>query len=243
MKKIFDINFIITLILGIVVIGTVVTIFFVLLSTITTAGPSFIFSVINTIVIIVAVVIAYLTLSYNKSRNQSADFLTKSLSLLEKAHDLFNDRDENDFPKNDRLLWLSVARLIKTSQDTSELITEPSHKRIYNIELSYWRYKFSEILTVGDKHHTFPEEYFAEKPIDHHFKLGEGRSPLSLISLAFMYKFVKWPEGELDPLDGVEPFTEQEINKMITFGPEELGRHLLKTLTAIEDEKKTRKIE
>jgi len=243
MKKIIDINFVVTLLLGIVVIGTVVTVFYILLSTITTADPSFIFSAINTFVIIVAVVIAYLTLSYNKSRNQSADYLSKSLSLLEKAHDLFDDRDENGYPKNDRLLWLSVARLIKTSQDTSQLITEPSHKRIYNMELSYWRYKFSNILTVGDKHHTFPEEYFAEKPIDHYFKLGEGRRPLSLISIAFMYKFVKWPEGELDPLDGIEPFTEQEINNMITFGPEELGRHLLSTLTAIEDERKIREIE
>ena len=49
------------------------------------------------------------------------------------------------------------------------------------------------------------------------------RAPLSEKSLAFLYRFVRWPENMSDPLRDEPNFTDEEIERMRSFGPRGLG--------------------
>jgi hypothetical protein len=68
-----------------------------------------------------------------------------------------------------------------------------------------------------------PSSFYADKPEHMISHSSEARDPLSEKSLAYMYRFVQWPQEKVDPI-GEEPiFTDVEIDKMRTFGPRGLG--------------------
>ena len=62
-----------------------------------------------------------------------------------------------------------------------------------------------------------------------HFNVwsGDQRAPLSERSLAYLYRFIKWQEGEGDPVATLE-FTDEEVEQMRTHGPTGLGQLLTK---------------
>ena len=55
---------------------------------------------------------------------------------------------------------------------------------------------------------------------------GNIRDPLSEKSVAFLYRFIRWPETNRDPIGEEPAFTGEEIAKMQTFGPRGLGEFL-----------------
>lgn len=121
----------------------------------------------------------------------------------------------------DRLSWLSAARLIRTAEKLSEGITERNHRLIYREKREYWRTRLYTLIfptTEG-----LPASFYAEKPEHMLGYTGRVRSPLAEKSLAFLYRFVHWPENVPDPI-GQEPnFTDEEIERMRSFGPRGLG--------------------
>lgn len=166
----------------------------------------------------------------------SKSYLENAILLLERSYEVLSDLDLNGFPKNKRMNWLASARFLRASEKMKELITEEHHRNIYKEHLEYWRAKLHDLILPdqlgGDG---FPSTYFAEKP-EHMFVYGlKDQKPLSLKSLATLYRFVMPREFE-DRLTEVQKFTAEEIEKMCMFGPRGLG-HLLEAVEQIKEKR------
>ncbi|WP_048441059.1 hypothetical protein [Caenimonas sp. SL110] len=170
------------------------------------------------------VFLALVSLLLNRRREASKDYLESATDLIEKAYEVLNDRDDAGRPKNSRINWLTSARLLRKSEQIARRITDRSHVQIWKEKLEYWRGKLHDLILPGNE--GFPSSYYAEKP-DHLYAWSDDvREPLSLKSLAVLYRFVRWPAGHEDPLKDDEGFTEDEIQKMAMFGPRGLGELL-----------------
>lgn len=170
------------------------------------------------------VLVALVTLFLTRQRNQSEDYLENALDILEKAYDRLAVLDEHGRPLNKRLNWLTAARLIRTAQAIARKIDEESHREIWKEHLNFWRGRFYDLIFPNLE--GFPSDYYAEKPEHMLAYSGDTRDPLAMSSLAVLYRFIRWPKDVEDPIKGEEPFSEKEINKMVSFGPRGLGNLL-----------------
>jgi hypothetical protein len=172
------------------------------------------------------VLLALVSLLLNRRREASKDYLESASDLIEKAYEVLNDRDDAGRPRNSRINWLTAARLLRKSEEIAKRITDRSHVEIWKEKIEYWRGKFHDLIfpsTAG-----FPSSYYAEKPEHLYGWLDDDQEPLSVKSLAVLYRFVRWPEGHDDPLKNETGFSDEEIHKMAMFGPRGLGELLEK---------------
>lgn len=173
------------------------------------------------LLIAAGVLTALVTFIVNLGRARSEDLLEAATELLEKAYEKLAPQDDSIQPSNRRLAWLSAARLIVTAETLGKDITEPSHQLIYREKREYWRNRLYELIWPSIE--GLPSSFYAENP-EHMIAHSVGvRAPLSEKSLAFLYRFVRWPENTPDPLGNEPKFTDEEIQRMQTFGPRGLG--------------------
>ena len=176
------------------------------------------------LIIAAGVLVALLTFTFNLRRGRSEDLLKAATELSEKAYQLLAPTAGSDQPPNDRRSWLSAARLIRTAEKLGAPITEDSHRLIYQEKREYWRTRLYELIVPSID--GFPSSFYAEKPEHMIGYSGRVRAPLSEKSLAFLYRFVRWHEGLADPI-GEEPnFSDEEVERMRSFGPHGLGNLL-----------------
>lgn len=146
--------------------------------------------------------VAYRLFRANISRHQQEDkraeskvFLDESILLLNRAFETFTRLGDNP-PKNDRLLWLSTARLIVRFQGMRLLISEKDHLVIADENEEYIRLKFYTLL--GECKDEFTSSYF----------LPEGKpydgNVVARKSVAVVFDFSRWRENMADPLDNVD---------------------------------------
>ncbi|WP_143182271.1 hypothetical protein [Serratia fonticola] len=166
--------------------------------------------------ILLTVAVTLLTLIYNIRRHVSEDYCKEAREYLKKAFEVIKPKDGEDRPRNDRFLWLTCARFLKTSERFGEKIIMASHKDMYLEERQYWRVKFHEVIK------DFPSEYYAEKPEHLIMHNSSVRSPLAETSLYVIYNFTDWHEDYVDPLEDYR-FSEEDIDKMQVRGPRGLG--------------------
>ncbi len=171
-----------------------------------------------------SVLTALVAFLVNLRRARSEDVLEAATDLLEKAYEKLAPKEDSNQPSNRRLSWLSAARLIVTAERLGNDITEPSHQSIYREKKEYWRTRLYELIWPSIE--GLPSSFYAEKPEHMIGHSGDVREPLSEKSLAFLYRFIRWPEGTPDPLGSVPHFTDEEIERMVTFGPRGLGNLL-----------------
>ena len=84
---------------------------------------------------IVAAAITIWRFKRDYRRQASHDYQTASSRLLEQAFEAFDQKRSkqwNGLPEPDRLLWLTVARMIMESDETAREIREASHRTLYN---------------------------------------------------------------------------------------------------------------
>jgi hypothetical protein len=124
----------------------------------------------------------------------SEAFLSEAKALLEKTYELFSGEDDDAPPKNSRVLWLTVARMIVRYQKLKELITERPHIDIIDENEEFWRYKFYSLLDRNSE--ALSGNYF-RSPDDKH-----GGNKTDKKSIAVIFDFAAW-NGE-DPLKGVD---------------------------------------
>jgi hypothetical protein len=170
------------------------------------------------------VLLALVSLLLNRRREASKDYLESASDLIEKAYEVLNDRDDAGRPRNSRINWLTSARLLRKSEEIAKRMTDRSHLQIWKEKLEYWRGRFHDLIYPDAA--GFPSSYYAEKPENLFAWSDDDREPLSLKSLAVLYRFVRWPEGHDDPLKSDAEFSDEEIHKMATFGPRGLGELL-----------------
>ena len=157
---------------------------------------------------------------------ESKDFLDAATRRLEQAYSEMADRRSTEWmnlPAPDRLLWLSVARMIREGENTANQITEKSHQVLYEHAQTFWRGKLYDLLLPLNK---VPLTYFAETPDKALVQLGDDRAPISPKSLRVILDFSKWPKDTADPLQGVGEHSAEEIDRMQTFGPRSVGDYL-----------------
>jgi hypothetical protein len=170
--------------------------------------------------------VALAALLINLTRGRSHDNLMNTIDLLERAYQVLAQSDPSGVPPNRRENWIAAARFLKSAEDLSGQIVEPSHRRVYEDRLLHWRLRFHDLIQPTDE--GFPETYFAERTRDV-FAWGQRtRPPLALASLAVLYRFIRFPESYADPLKKEPLFSSEEIHRMKTFGPKALGRHLVR---------------
>lgn len=170
------------------------------------------------------VLIALVTFLANLNRARSQDVLEAATDLLEKAYEKLAPHGDSTQPSNRRLTWLSAARLIATAERLEKHLTEPSHQLIYREKREHWRTRLYELIFPSIE--GLPSSFYAENPEHMIAYSGQVRDPLSEKSLAYLYRFVRWPEGLPDPLGDESPFTDEEIDRMQSFGPRGLGNLL-----------------
>ncbi|HCF3751144.1 TPA: hypothetical protein NID23_005733 [Pseudomonas aeruginosa] len=171
------------------------------------------------------VLIALITLSYNQTRSLSEDYLESATDFLSKAFDTLDQKKDKDGrPVNDRLVWLTAARLIAISETISDKIILKSHKLIWQEQQEYWRGRFRDL--VSPTREGFPPEYYADKPQDYIHRTESTRAPLAEKSLAVIYRFVEWPKNRVDPLSKHTLFSDEEIVNMGVTGPRGLSKIL-----------------
>ncbi len=151
--------------------------------------------------------VSYDSFILNQQRSVSEDYLTNAIDLLSKAYAiLISAKDSCDHPLKSRAGWLSAARMIKSSENISGLITEQSHILIWEEHREYWRIQFSDLLRL--------ENYYAEHPVDMINFSGKGRWPLSESSIAIIYRFSRWNPDRANVIEKESKFTDEEIKNM-----------------------------
>ena len=128
-------------------------------------------------------------------RATSEEFLNESATLLERAYETFTRFGDRP-PKNDRLLWLSTARMIRRFQRMREKITEPDHQAIADEHEEYVRLKFYTVL-VASKY---------QLTLDYFLPDGDkyGGASIARASVAIIFDFSGWREGMEDPISVVD---------------------------------------
>ncbi|OOY36786.1 hypothetical protein BOV89_10680 [Solemya velum gill symbiont] len=185
-------------------IGTALTLIIVSLCLAYIADTAFLagIQVVGSIAVGFSAIIAYRLYRSNADRHQQDDdrkrsetFLNESIELLERAYETFT-RSGHSPPDNDRLLWLSTARMLLRFNKMKSLITESDHIHIADENEEYMRLKFYTLLdSCRDR---FTLDYFMPNR-----RLFDGDN-IDRKSLAVIFDFSKWKEGTDDPLDAVD---------------------------------------
>lgn len=157
---------------------------------------------------------------------QSKDYLDASIRLLERAYETFEKRlsDKWDgLPEPDRVLWLTVARMLCESERSSRELKFKSHRILYEHARTFWRSKLSDIL---ENLKIVELTYFSEDANPMLSSRTDQRSPICEGSIRVLLNFLEWPVGESDPIDGATRFTDSEIEHIRTFRYRSVGDYL-----------------
>ena len=172
------------------------------------------------LIVLGGVLTALVAFLLNLQRSRSEDILTAATDLMEKAPQALVLRD--GVLTNHRHAWLSAARLIATAEKLGSVISESAHKTIYQEKREYWRSTLYDLIFPSPPE-GLPSTFYADKPEHFIAYSGRTRDPLSEKSIAYLYRFIRWPEGMPDPIGEESIFTNEEIERMRTFGPRGLG--------------------
>jgi hypothetical protein len=192
-----------------------------LIATLTSALPVESVTALGPIFVLGGIVVALFTLFTNLQRASSDDLLNTATDLLEKAYQTLKKGDHGDWPSNDRHSWLMAARMISTAEQLSTQLTQESHHVIYSKTKEYWRANLYDLVFPSIE--GLPRNFYAEQADHMDGWTGAIREPLSEKSLAFIYRFIQWPDGIHDPIQDVPVFGPEEVERMRSFGPRELG--------------------
>jgi hypothetical protein len=162
-----------------------------------------------------------LSFTYNLRRHVSEDYFKEAKEQLGKALDIIYCENHAELTK-DRLKWLTVARMLKTSERLSKKIMMTSHKELYAEEKQYYRIKFKEL--IGG----FPDGFFSDSLEYFRDPVNSDKSSLSDDSIFTVMSFVNWDEGYKDPLGDAfdSAVSEEEKREVRKYAPDNLRAYL-----------------
>lgn len=107
-------------------------------------------------------------------------------------------------PVQNRVEWLTTARMILRYKNMRGKIKEPVHKEIVDEHEEYWRHQFYVLL--DDCKDEIDREWFEVSPKKH-----KGKN-ISEKSIAVIYEFIKWKGKDvLDVIDDKKLFASKII--------------------------------
>lgn len=159
--------------------------------------------------------------NHDKNYQQSATNLTSAISLVEHAARILQPAG---ILTNDRVAWITCARLISRAEVIKSKITTETHLLIYNAQHDLWRHSFRDLLKPSG--HEKSGAFFCGG--DSTRSIGEtvtdtlhpknGRLWIPEQALNVVYKFITFPEIYNDPLEGSTRFTDEERERMGLMG-------------------------
>jgi len=140
-------------------------------------------------------------------RIEAMNHFQDATKSLERAFDTFVDRE--GAPISDRLVWLTVGRLILSARAIAARIELPSVKEMYEAEEEYWRRRFYNAIQAMTIQSPLPNPDW--------FRQGEQRLPGNIIdeqSIKVIFDFTEWPQGQPDPFDAIARYTDAELGPL-----------------------------
>lgn len=159
----------------------------------------------------------------NSEFSRSAAYLENSIELINRAFDVLKTKE--GVLTNNRVSWVTAARLITRAKHISSKISVQAHQEIFDAEHDYQRHKFGGFLKYNNK--PLPESFFCGAEFAglsigeaiHHSSQGNGSEkwiPTAIISV--VYSFFQYPQDYEDPLNSSTGFSKHEIQRLWVFG-------------------------
>lgn len=158
----------------------------------------------------------------NESFNRSAALLANATTLIERAKVVLTDAGGG--PTNDRVSWVTAARLLTRAEAVSSEISVPTHRAIYEAEHDYQRHVFWGFLR--DQGKPLSASFFCGGPAsaslgtaacDPNNRKGDQHWIPSRIA-SVIYRFFQFPESYEDPLDSSVELEERELDRLAILG-------------------------
>ena len=151
---------------------------------------------------------------------ESEIYLQKTISLIEKAYNVI--KNDDGFPSNDRIAWVTSARLITRALNLSSKIILESHKEIFISEHDYYRHMFSDLLKIDGE--PLPASFFCGST---HISTSLGEAAFNSSStknvgdnwiptriVSEIYRFKSYPNNYSDPLNNSMDLSREEREKL-----------------------------
>lgn len=162
------------------------------------------FQAIGSLAVAGSAIVAFFLYRLNLTRHKDEDsykasetFLEEATKNLERAFEIFTDKGVNiSPPRNDRLLWLTTARMVLRFDKLRSRITAAQHIDIVDEHEEYWRFQFYKLLDENKSN--FTKAYFNPSGKPH------SGDCIARNSMAVIFSFARWKQGAKDPMDEVD---------------------------------------
>ncbi|MCK4843165.1 MAG: hypothetical protein KAT04_14985 [Methylococcales bacterium] len=146
----------------------------------------------------------------NKNHQEAKVYCEHAINTLERAYNTLSDSGKSKTPLQDRLVWLTTARLLLSAKKLYSKIpeTEDSLKTLYIGEEEFWRVNFYKLLDPFNVNSFASSKAYFANPSETQGDEIEERS------IKVIYNFVDWPDDRKDPMEEVPYYTPKEINKL-----------------------------
>jgi len=175
-----------------------------------------------------AVVVALFANRSERLARGAQIYFDEAARLIQSTFKDFTDkRDGEGRPLNERVHWLNFARGVATAKNFAQRISTDELREVWREVEQYWRIKtYDELAVTGE---SFPEHYYgyvgADRTKNSVTPAGENMA-LSDKSLRYIYRWVKWPKDQPDPVSDQPPFTDEELETMDFVGPRGLAAYV-----------------
>ena len=130
-------------------------------------------------------------------RKTSEEYLKEAIKILERAYEIFTDDGTNVCPpRNDRLLWLTTARMILRYYKIKAQINQTDLSEIVQEHEEYWRVQLYNVLNQNTSN--FTVGYF--QPSGNRY----GGDTVHRDSIGVIFDFAKWYDDSEDPLNSAD---------------------------------------
>jgi len=162
------------------------------------------FQAIGSLAVAASALVAFFLYRQNLKRHEHDDkykasetILIETIKILERSYEIFTDSGVNlSPPRNDRLLWLTAARMVTRFNKLRSKLTEDEHFEIIDEHEEYWRFQFYKLLDENKLN--FTKTYF--NPSGRPY----AGDCVARNSMAVIFSFARWKEEADDPMYEVD---------------------------------------
>ncbi|MCC7247598.1 MAG: hypothetical protein IT473_03150 [Lysobacter sp.] len=160
-----------------------------------------------------------------KIKDDDQQYFKHSTSCMERAFHVISGEDKTKLPIQDRLAWLTCARLLLSAKSAEKKISHHSKglQEMLKGEQEHWRMVFYTFFRVNEPNSIGTNaSYFRCEQNEVGFEIDER-------SIRVIYEFMEWPDDAADPIDAVEFYDRKELDKM-GFGKSGIRKFVLSSM-------------
>lgn len=145
---------------------------------------------------------AFRTIKTTVVSRQNETALNSAVRTLERAYTALTGGNGSTTVLQDRLAWLTSARLIEEYKALKALIKDEHVLRECNGHEEHWRHEFYKALEAISK---VPASYYSHRTAE--------TGPIHPVSAVIVHAFASWPKGKDDPIDAYKN-TDEAVEKL-----------------------------